>query len=131
MSSDATISRTYDFEAAHFLPHVPEGHKCRRVHGHSYTLVVYVTGPVHESGPEQGMVVDFEKMDAIGSALKRDVDHTLLNESLHSNPTVENMAPLVWGRFSDGLPGLRVDIVFSEGPRSRCEYPPRQRLVTP
>lgn len=128
---NATISRRYDFESAHHLPHVAEGHKCRRVHGHSYFFVVFITGPVKKSGPEKGMVVDFDKVDAIAAALKAKVDHTLLNESLHPNPTVENMAPLVWAPFAKGLPGLRVDVTFGEGPRSTCEYPPRSRKNRP
>lgn len=125
--TDATISRKYDFEAAHFLPKVREEHKCRNIHGHSYTYEVFVTGPVQESGPEEGMVVDFDRLDSVASALKRQVDHTLLNESLHANPTVELVTPLVYARFAEALPGLRVDLVFNEGPRSSCECPPRPR----
>ncbi|MGA0420428.1 MAG: 6-pyruvoyl trahydropterin synthase family protein, partial [Phycisphaerales bacterium] len=36
------------FEAAHRLPRVPEGHKCGRLHGHSFRVTVTIAGPVDE-----------------------------------------------------------------------------------
>jgi 6-pyruvoyltetrahydropterin/6-carboxytetrahydropterin synthase len=30
------IFTEFNFEAAHWLPHVPPDHKCHRLHGHSY-----------------------------------------------------------------------------------------------
>lgn len=121
-----TISREYDFEAAHFLPNVPEGHKCRRMHGHSYRVTVYVTGPVQESGPEAGMVVDFGPLDDAWKALHAKWDHRPLNE-IDDNPTVERMCPRVWEHFAS-LPrvkelGLSVRVHFAEGPRSGCWFP--------
>lgn len=121
---NVTISRRYDFEAAHFLPFVPDGHKCRRMHGHSYVLEVFVTGPVQESGPEQGMVVDFATIDAVGQGLRALVDHTPLNESIHENPTVENVAPVIHRRFAEALSWCSIRIVLHEGPRSACWFPP-------
>src|SRR5882724_8346352 len=50
------IFREFTFEAAHRLPNVPEGHKCQRLHGHSYRVTVHVSGPVD---PATGMVMDF------------------------------------------------------------------------
>lgn len=32
------IGKRFMFEAAHHLPDLPEGHKCARLHGHSYTV---------------------------------------------------------------------------------------------
>lgn len=129
---NATIEREYDFEAAHFLPKVPDGHKCKNVHGHSYRLLVEVTGIIQESGPEEGMVVDFGVLDAAAATLKGQVDHTTLNDTLHSNPTVENMVPLVWDHFQTALHCYfvpkdlpwRLSVRLSEGPRSGARYPP-------
>ncbi|HEX7340222.1 MAG TPA: 6-carboxytetrahydropterin synthase, partial [Rhodanobacteraceae bacterium] len=42
---DMEISKQFTFEAAHRLPHVPEGHKCGRLHGHSFVVEVHVSGP--------------------------------------------------------------------------------------
>lgn len=122
-----TISRQYDFEASHWLTKVPEGHKCRRVHGHSYLVKVYVTGPVQEFGPEEGMVLDFSVLDAAWKELHAAWDHRPLNE-IDDNPTVERMCPRVWVHFAN-LPrvkelGLSVRVHFSEGPRSGCTFPP-------
>ena len=38
------IWKEFSFDAAHLLPNVPEGHKCRRLHGHTYTVRIYVRG---------------------------------------------------------------------------------------
>jgi hypothetical protein len=49
ISSDAVKVRLvheFRFEAAHLLPHVPDGHKCRRLHGHSFKVELAVAGPV-------------------------------------------------------------------------------------
>ena len=69
MKMHVTIVRRYDFEAAHFLPHVPDGHKCKTMHGHSYVVEVHVTGDVQTDGPEAGMVVDFGVLDDIARRL--------------------------------------------------------------
>lgn len=123
-----TIVRRYDFEAAHFLPHVPDGHKCKTMHGHSYVVEVHVTGEVQETGPEAGMVVDFGRVDDIARRLFATWDHRPLND-LFPNPTVERMAPLVCGHISAELnharsTALRVRVHFHEGPRSCCIFPP-------
>lgn len=92
-----SITRRYHFEAAHFLPHVREGHKCRRMHGHNYELEVTVTGPV---GPD-GFIIDFWDLDAIVNPLVERIDHRTLNDIAGlDNPTAENIA--AW--FLDLLP---------------------------
>lgn len=131
-ASRVTIIRKYDWEAAHRLPHVPDGHKCKTMHGHSYVLEVHVTGPVQEEGPEAGMVVDFGVIDSAAAEFRARVDHTTLNDSFHPNPTVENMAPLVWHHFaralrvgvgSESRPDTSLRVVLYEGPRSGCVFP--------
>ena len=44
------------FEAAHWLPTFPDGHKCRRMHGHSFKVTIVVEGEVR---PEDGYLLDF------------------------------------------------------------------------
>jgi 6-pyruvoyltetrahydropterin/6-carboxytetrahydropterin synthase len=85
-----TVTRRYHFESAHFLPLVPEGHKCKRMHGHNYEIEVSICGSVgHE-----GWLIDFFVMDEIIGPIIKLVDHHLLNEiDGLSNPTVENIAP--------------------------------------
>lgn len=129
MNDVVTISRRYDFEAAHFLPNVPSGHKCRRMHGHSFVVEVYLTGDVQNGGGEDGMVCDFDPIDACWKRLWTRIDHTVLNETLCPNPTVENCVRLVHEHFRTGLnvPFAHLRIVYREGPRSSCTFPP----VTP
>lgn len=85
----ATIGRTFRFESAHFLPKVPEGHRCKRLHGHNYKVEVIVTGEVDE----RGFVKDFGELDTGIAPLLAKVDHRLLNDVPGlENPTAEIIA---------------------------------------
>lgn len=89
----ATIRRSYDFEAAHRLPHVCAGHKCGRLHGHSYSVTIHVQGEVQMEGAEAGMVCDFGRIDALARPLVASIDHTTLNDHPGlQNPTSELLA---------------------------------------
>ncbi len=94
---ERTIERIYRFEAAHQLPKVPRGHKCRRVHGHSYVIEVELVGPLE---PVEEWVIDFSAIDEVAKPLIAQLDHVLLNgiEGL-SNPTAEKLAEWLWKRL--------------------------------
>lgn len=94
-----TICRRFTFEAAHYLPNVPAGHKCGRMHGHSYTLEIEIRGfaDEHEVG-ETGWLVDFGELDAACAPLIAMLDHRTLNE-LVPNPTSERLCLFVWRWF--------------------------------
>ncbi len=111
------LERSYRFEAAHFLPKVPPGHKCARMHGHSYQIEVVIEGEVD---PERGWVMDFAEIDEYVTPLVKKLDHQVLNEiDGLVNPTSELLAVWFWNRLA--LPGL-VEVVVSETPTSRCAY---------
>lgn len=113
------LERSYRFEAAHFLPRVPPGHKCARMHGHSYLVEVAIEGEVD---PELGWVMDFADIDERVMPLVRQLDHHVLNEiDGLANPTSELLAAWLWRRLEPGLPGL-AEVVVSETPTSRCVY---------
>src|SRR5512143_112367 len=113
------LERTYRFEAAHFLPRVPPGHKCARMHGHSYQIDVAIEG---EIGEETGWLMDFSDIDEHVTPLVRKLDHHVLNEIEDlANPTSELLALWLWKRLVTSLPGL-VEVVVSETPTSRCVY---------
>ena len=113
------LERSYRFEAAHFLPKVPAGHKCARMHGHSYLVEVVIEGEVD---PETGWVMDFAQIDEHVMPLVKQVDHQVLNEIEGlANPTSELLAIWVWKRLAPTLPGL-TEVVVSETPTSRCSY---------
>ncbi len=113
------LERSYRFEAAHSLPRVPPGHKCARMHGHSYLIEVAIEGEVD---PERGWVIDFADIDEAALPLVRQLDHQVLNEIEGlANPTSELLAAWWWQRLGKTLPGL-VEIVVSETPTSRCVF---------
>ncbi|HEU4729946.1 MAG TPA: 6-carboxytetrahydropterin synthase QueD [Kofleriaceae bacterium] len=113
------LERSYRFEAAHYLPRVPPGHKCARMHGHSYCIEIAIEG---EIDPERGWVMDFADIDAHVAPLVRELDHKVLNELEGlGNPTSELLARWLWQRLKLSLPGLS-EVVVSETPTSRCVY---------
>ena len=119
MTFYAELAREFSFESAHYLPNVPDEHKCGRMHGHSYTVEVQVRGAVdHESG----FVQDFGDLSPAFAPISEQLDHRLLNdiEGLQ-NPTSEHLARWMWDQLSVELPLLHA-IVVSETPRSRCTY---------
>lgn len=111
--------KDFTFEAAHFLPNVPEGHKCRRLHGHSYRVRITVQGPVH---PDAGWVMDFGDIKRVFNPILEQLDHQYLNEiDGLDNPTSENIARWIWVRLKAELPQLsRIEI--SETCSSGCSY---------
>jgi len=100
------LLRRYRFEAAHRLPAVPADHKCFRLHGHSYGVVVYVEGDVEA---DTGMVIEFAELDAVVEPLLRDeLDHRYLNDLPGlENPTAEHLAQWLWRRLQNKLPMLK------------------------
>jgi 6-pyruvoyltetrahydropterin/6-carboxytetrahydropterin synthase len=113
------LAHEFRFEAAHRLPNVPEGHKCARLHGHSFVVELVVEGEVD---PHTGWVVDFAEMERAWAPLHALFDHRYLNdvEGL-SNPTSENLARFVWERVRPTLPSLAA-VVLRETCVARCEY---------
>jgi 6-pyruvoyltetrahydropterin/6-carboxytetrahydropterin synthase len=100
------VFREFTFEAAHRLPHVPDGHKCRRLHGHSYRIEVHVSGDVD---PVSGMVIDFADIKAAFRPLEDMLDHHYLNEiDGLDNPTSENLARWVWKHLEGTIPLSRI-----------------------
>lgn len=87
--TDACIGRSYRFESAHFLPKVPDGHRCKNLHGHNYRVEIVLKGPVDS----RGFVMDFAEVDAEVLPLIAQLDHKLLNEVPGlDNPTAEIIA---------------------------------------
>ena len=92
-----SVFREFGFEAAHRLPNVPEGHKCARLHGHSFRVEVHVAGPVD---PTLGWVVDFADIRDAFEPIHDALDHRYLNEVEGlENPTSENLAVWIWDRL--------------------------------
>lgn len=113
------LSRDYCFEAAHRLPRVPDGHKCKRLHGHSYRVEVRIEGEVDEA---TGFLMDFAEVDRVLDPVVALLDHQYLNEIEGlENPTSEVLAGWLWMRIRPALP-LLAQVTVSETSDSRCTY---------
>ena len=113
------LSKDFEFESAQALPSFPEGHKCRKVHGHSFKLTVSVRGKVNE---ENGIFYDHAVISKAMRPLVDQLDHAYLNEIPGlKNPTIELMCRWFWEKLSPQLPGL-YELVLHETPRARCVY---------
>lgn len=113
------LVKEFRFEAAHLLPYVPAGHKCRRLHGHSFRCEVAVRGEVIS---EMGWFIDYADIANAFGPLHAQLDHYYLNEVPGlQNPTSENVARWIWERLEGKLPGLSRVSIF-ETCTSSCHY---------
>ncbi|HEX7044157.1 MAG TPA: 6-carboxytetrahydropterin synthase QueD [Burkholderiales bacterium] len=113
------IFKAFTIEAAHRLPNVPEEHKCRRLHGHSFRIEIRVRGPV---GEESGWVMDFAEIGRAFDPIYQRLDHRYLNEIPGlENPTSENLARWIWRELKPQLP-LLAEVVVHETCNSGCRY---------
>lgn len=113
------LYKDFTFDSAHFLPNVPDGHKCKELHGHTYHLRVFVKGAVKK---EEGWVIDFTALKGVISPIIKLIDHKLLNniEGLQ-NPTSELLAIWFWERIKPQIPEL-CKIELKETPSSGVIY---------
>ena len=98
------IFKEFTFEAAHRLPNVPAGHKCGRLHGHSFQVAIHISGPLD---PHTGWVRDFADIKAIFKPIYDQLDHNYLNDLPGlENPTSEVIARWIWHKLKPDLPEL-------------------------
>jgi 6-pyruvoyltetrahydropterin/6-carboxytetrahydropterin synthase len=113
------LSKTFRFEAAHSLPTFPDGHKCRRLHGHSFAFDVIVEGEVD---PARGYLVDYGEIKLAAEPVVKRLDHYHLNDIAGlENPTSEVLAKWIYDALKPALPMLSAIIVY-ETCTSSCEY---------
>ncbi len=113
------VYKEFRFEAAHRLPNVPEGHKCGRLHGHSFRVEIHICG---EIDPHLGWIMDFGELKAAFAPLYERLDHHYLNEIEGlENPTSENLARWIWQQLAPTLPQL-CRVVVKETCTSGCIY---------
>ncbi len=115
----SSLVKSFGFESAHVLPQVPPGHKCGRLHGHSFRCEVEVTGEVDA---KTGFVMDFADISAACRPLRETLDHRHLNAVAGlENPTSEVICKWIWDRLKPKLPGLSA-VKLHETCTARCEY---------
>jgi 6-pyruvoyltetrahydropterin/6-carboxytetrahydropterin synthase len=117
------IAKRFDFDAAHQLTGLPEGHKCRRLHGHTYVVEIEAQA---ETLDGQGMVADYATLDPFGAWLRDHIDHRNLNEVLNTDmPTTEHVAEVCYGAAAVRCPGLQISAVrVWESSTTWAEYRP-------
>ena len=113
------LRKSFQFEAAHLLPHLPKNHKCRRLHGHSFRVELVVSG---ECDPKLGWLMDYADIKAAFKPLWEKLDHHYLNEIPGlENPTSEVIAKWIWDQVKPLLPELS-KVRIHETCTSGCEY---------
>jgi len=113
------IFRIFTIEAAHRLPNVPVGHKCSRLHGHSFRIELHLSGNVDA---RTGWVMDFADVKAAFQPIYDQLDHHYLNDIAGlENPTSENLARWIWQVTKPLLP-LLSKVVVHETCTSGCAY---------
>jgi len=116
------LTKSFQFDAGHVL----ENHtgKCRRPHGHTYTLEVTLRAQdLQSSGHAANMVVDFQDISAQVKPMIHDYfDHHWLNDTLETDsPTVEFMVRWIYRHLKPKVPTL-YSITLYETPTSRARY---------
>ena len=113
------LVKSFGFEAAHWLPTFPQGHKCRRLHGHSFRVEIAVEGDVPG---ERGYLVDYGEIQKAFEPVRDELDHRCLNDVKGlENPTSEVLAAWLWKRLAPALP-LLAEVIVQETCTVRCEY---------
>jgi len=117
--SAMNIFKVFTLEAAHRLPNVPEGHKCARLHGHSFRVEVHLSG---ELGEHSGWVMDYADVKKAFQPIYDRLDHHYLNDIPGlDNPTSERLAVWIWEQLKPVLP-LLSEIVVHETCTAGCRY---------
>ena len=113
------IFKKFAFDSAHFLPNVPDGHKCKNIHGHTYHLTVFLEGDLEK---ELAWVMDFKVLKDVVNPVIEILDHKLLNElDGLENPTAEIIVIWIWNQIKDKLP-LLCKLELNETPTSGAIY---------
>jgi 6-pyruvoyltetrahydropterin/6-carboxytetrahydropterin synthase len=114
------ISKTFQFSASHQLHQLPEGHKCRRMHGHSYSVTLILQS---ETLDGWDFVKDYGALSTFREWVNVQLDHRHLND-----PTAENIAKWVFDRWAQVWPEL-VTVRVSESPNTWAEYSNKIQFV--
>ena len=99
----AHVWRRYVFQSAHQLPNVPPGHKCGRMHGHGFEVLLHADRDIGASD----LSIDYDDLDRLWAPLHDQLDHACLNDIPGlDNPTSENISAWIWARLKPSLPEL-------------------------
>lgn len=113
------LRQQFQIESARFLPKLPQGHPCSRMHGHSFVIILRLIGEKNDIG----WVRDYHEIEKTSAPWRQELDHRVLNEIPGlENPTSENLAAWIFDRARKDLPEL-VQVIVRETPLTECRYP--------
>lgn len=113
------IFKEFTFDSAHFLPNVPDGHKCKAIHGHTYRLTIFISGDLLD---DLSWVMDFAVLKQVVDPIIGQIDHKLMNDIPGlENPTCERIAVWLWDHIKAEIPALS-KIILNETPTSGVVY---------
>jgi 6-pyruvoyltetrahydropterin/6-carboxytetrahydropterin synthase len=113
------IYKSFTFDSAHFLPNVPDGHKCKNIHGHTYHLKVIIEGNLEN---RLEWVMDFAELKKVIKPIVDQLDHQLINDIPGlENPTCERIGVWIWDKIKPQIPQLK-RIELQETPTSGMIY---------
>lgn len=99
----AHVWRRYRFQAAHRLPYVPLEHKCGRLHGHGFEVIVHANQDL--AGAD--LSIDYDHLDELWAPIAAQVNYRCLNDVPGlENPTSEMISSWLWERLKPALPAL-------------------------
>lgn len=107
-TGDVHVWRSYVIQSAHQLPHVPPGHKCSRMHGHTFRVVLRAD----YGAPPADSALAYDRLDELWAPVHTQLDHACLNDIPGlENPTSELLASWIWNRMKRELPQLSLVVV--------------------
>ena len=113
-----TIGIEFEFESAHRLTKVPDGHKCKQLHGHNYVVVVTCNSEVLD---DRDFVTDYFDLLPIKKWINAELDHRYLNDVLDFETTVENLSQYIYKKWKSEIPSIQ-SITVRETPTTFCTY---------
>jgi len=111
------ISKEFYFSASHQLQGLIKDHPCGRMHGHNYTLKVFLKGEINQ----EGFVQDYGELKPISDWVIQNLDHKHLNEVFDFQTSVENLTKYIYDLFKPQFP-LLFAVEMSETPKTNCRY---------
>ena len=113
------VYKKFNIESARSLPNLSDEHPCSQLHGHSFQIILKVSGELNE---KTGFIIDFQEIEDIFNPIRKLLDHAYLNNIKGlENPTSENMCKYIWGKIKPKISGL-VEIEIKETYSTGCIY---------
>lgn len=118
-----TITKEFEFSASHVIPTLPGWHKCARMHGHNYVVVLELSA-APEDLDEHGFVRDYGALADFRKWLETTLDHRHLNDVAGTGTTsAESLAMWIYGLWRPQYPEL-TGVVVKETPKTSAAYRP-------